>query len=102
MIWVSVHVSDGFPKKCLDGGWVGGVRNIQVFFWIFGICLTLQSPFERSYLLCSIEEHDLLKSVECSMLDCNIGLLITLVYVVGITRWEIPPSGNKMIVLYNQ
>ena len=25
-------VSDGFPKQSLDGGWVGGVRSIQVFF----------------------------------------------------------------------
>ena len=22
----------GFPKKCLDGGWVGGVSSIQVYF----------------------------------------------------------------------
>ena len=37
-------ISDGFPKKSLDGahgGWVGGVSSIQ-FFWNF---LTLQSPF---------------------------------------------------------
>ena len=35
----------GFQKnRSLDGGWVGGVRSIQVFFWIFGILLTLQSP----------------------------------------------------------
>ena len=25
-------------------GWVGAVSSIQVFFWIFGIFLTLQSP----------------------------------------------------------
>ena len=31
-------------KKSLDGGWVGRVSSIQGFFWIFGICLTLQSP----------------------------------------------------------
>ena len=30
----------GFQKK----GWVGGVSSIQVFFGIFGIFLTLQSP----------------------------------------------------------
>ena len=31
----SVHVSDGFPKKSLDGGWVGGVSSIQFVldFW---------------------------------------------------------------------
>ena len=41
--YVSLHVNNGFPKK-LDGGWVGGVSSIQVWFWIFGIYLTLQSP----------------------------------------------------------
>ena len=35
----------GFQKnQNLDGGWVGGVSSIQFFFWISGICLTLQSP----------------------------------------------------------
>ena len=34
----------GFQKK-LDGGWVGGWGELYpVLFWIFGICLTLQSP----------------------------------------------------------
>ena len=33
----------GFPKK-FGWGWMGGVNSIQVFFWIFGIVLTLQSP----------------------------------------------------------
>ena len=28
-----MHISDGFPKKSLDGGWVSGVRSIQVFFF---------------------------------------------------------------------
>ena len=28
----SVHISDGFPKKSLDGGWVCGVSSIQVRF----------------------------------------------------------------------
>ena len=28
----SVHFSDGFPKKSLDGRWVGGLNSIQVFF----------------------------------------------------------------------
>ena len=35
----SVHVSDGFPKKSLNG-----VSSIQVFLWIFGICLTHSIP----------------------------------------------------------
>ena len=51
LLWFecSVHVSDGFPtKKSLDGGWVGVVDYIQFFFGIFGICLTLQSPFKNS------------------------------------------------------
>ena len=39
----SVHVSDWFPKKSLKG--VGGWGELYPFFcWIFGICLTLQSP----------------------------------------------------------
>ena len=39
-------VSDGFPTKkvWMGGGWVGGLSSIQVFFWIFGMYLTLQSP----------------------------------------------------------
>ena len=39
-----VHVSDGFPKnESLDKGWVGGCCELYpVFFWIMGICLTLQ------------------------------------------------------------
>ena len=35
-------------KKKVWMGWVGGVSSIQVFFWIFGIFLTLQSPLRRS------------------------------------------------------
>ena len=34
-------------KKSLDGG----LRSIQVFFWIFGIFLTLQSPLSRNDIL---------------------------------------------------
>ena len=33
----------GFKKKKFVWG-VGGVSSSQVFFWIFGIVLTLQSP----------------------------------------------------------
>ena len=38
----SVHVSDGFQKKVWIG-WVGWALS-KFFLWIFGICLTLQSP----------------------------------------------------------
>ena len=31
----------GFQKKCLDGGWVGALSSIQVYF---GFLLTLHSP----------------------------------------------------------
>ena len=45
LLWFecSIHVSDGFPKKF---GWVGGWGELRYpnMFWIFGICLTLQSP----------------------------------------------------------
>ena len=41
-----MHVVMGL-KKVWMGVWVGGVSAIQVFFWIFGICLTLQSPLSR-------------------------------------------------------
>ena len=34
----------GFKKKKKIGCGVGGVSYIQVFFGIFGKCLTLQSP----------------------------------------------------------
>ena len=35
----SVHVSDGFQKKSLDGGgWVGGVSSIQVYFGFVDFC----------------------------------------------------------------
>ena len=34
----------GFQKKSLDGGWVGGVRSIQVIFGFLDFFLTLQSP----------------------------------------------------------
>ena len=34
----------GFQKTSLDGGWVGGVSSIQVYFWIIGMFLTLQTP----------------------------------------------------------
>ena len=38
-----VQVSDGFPKKVrMVGGWG---ELYPVLFWIFGIRLTLQSPF---------------------------------------------------------
>ena len=37
-------------KKKLDGGgWVGGVSYIQIFFWIFGIFFTLQSPLSCQF-----------------------------------------------------
>ena len=37
-----VQVSDGFPKKVrMVGGWG---EFYPVLFWIFGFCLTLQSP----------------------------------------------------------
>ena len=41
----SVHVSDGFPEKSLDGGWVGGVSSINKI-GIFGFFSTLQSPLD--------------------------------------------------------
>ena len=46
LLWFEcyVHVSDGFPKKSLDG--VGGMSSIQIFL---GICLTLQSPLVCSF-----------------------------------------------------
>ena len=35
-----------FQKKVwIGGGWVGGVSSIHLF-WIFGILLTLQSPYK--------------------------------------------------------
>ena len=37
----------GFQKKSLEGGWVGWA--LSKFFWIFGICLTLQSPLVSLY-----------------------------------------------------
>ena len=44
LLWFecSVQVSDGFPKKSLDG-YVWG-ELYQSLFWIFGIVLTLHSP----------------------------------------------------------
>ena len=38
---LSVHDSDGFPKKKFGLGWVGGVSSIQ-FFW--GIFFNLTKP----------------------------------------------------------
>ena len=46
IFWSSIHSSYydlsvlsmsvmGFPKKSLDGGWVGGVSSIQVYFGFF-------------------------------------------------------------------
>ena len=41
----SGRVTDGFPKKkYLDRGVGGWVELCPIFFWIFGIFLTLQSP----------------------------------------------------------
>ena len=41
-----VYFIDGFPKKVWMG--VGGWDELYpVIFWIFGICLTLQSPLTR-------------------------------------------------------
>ena len=37
----------GFQTKCLDGGWVGGVSSIQVYFGFLELFLTLQSPLLR-------------------------------------------------------
>ena len=33
---------------------MGGVCSIQVLFWIFGICLTLQSPLEGYDIIVSV------------------------------------------------
>ena len=33
--YYDLSVSDGFLKKSFDGGWVGGVSSIQVFFGFF-------------------------------------------------------------------
>ena len=44
----SIHVSYGFPKQSLDGGWVGawwvGFELYPSFLWDFLNFLTLQSP----------------------------------------------------------
>ena len=43
----------GFQKKkvWIHGGWVGGWGELYPsLFWIFGICLTLQSPYGRCAL----------------------------------------------------
>ena len=53
-----MHVSDGFPKKSLDGGWVSGVSSIQVFFWIFAKPLSHQSQLSHR-----INEDILIKPV---------------------------------------
>ena len=42
----SVHVSDGFPKKSLDGGWVGGVSSIQI---ILEFVFNFAKPLTGSY-----------------------------------------------------
>ena len=44
----------GFQKKV----WVGGVSSIQVFFWIFGIRLTLQSPLADNTVVCYLYSSD--------------------------------------------
>ena len=38
----------GFQKKKLDGGWVGGLGSIHVYFGFFEFFLTLQSPLRTS------------------------------------------------------
>ena len=50
MISVSFHDNNGFPKQIgMGGSWVGGWGELYPsFVWIFGICLTLQSPLVRS------------------------------------------------------
>ena len=46
----SARVTDGFPKKkYFDRGVGGWVELYPIFFWIFGIFFSLQSP------LCRIE-----------------------------------------------
>ena len=42
----------GFPKKSLDGGWVGGVSSIQVFFRIFGGIFSFPKPLRA--VLCQV------------------------------------------------
>ena len=34
----------GFQKQSLDGGWVGGVSSIQVFFWDFSNLFNFAKP----------------------------------------------------------
>ena len=40
----AVHVSDGFPKKSFDRGWVGRVSSIDPFFFSFFFTLP-QAPY---------------------------------------------------------
>ena len=39
-----MYVRDGYPKKSLDGGWVGGWGELYPMFGFLGKKLTLQSP----------------------------------------------------------
>ena len=49
----SVHVSDGFPKKSLDGGgWVGGVSSIQVFFFDFWNFFNFAKSLSCAHIIC--------------------------------------------------
>ena len=49
MFWPG-HCTDGFQKKKkLDRGVGGWVELHPIFFWIFGIFLTLQSPLDQLY-----------------------------------------------------
>ena len=44
----------GFQKKVWMGGWVGGVRCIQVFFWDFGNLFNFAKPLNASTGFCDV------------------------------------------------
>ena len=42
-------VNDGLPKKSLDGGWVGGVSSIQVYFGFLQFVYLCKAPYHVCY-----------------------------------------------------